>query len=262
MNEIALELAHREYFTVPEWLEREKCIMAIRVFDKQRLLAEQALTQIRDKKLYRPYSTLKEFCQRTFGWSDRRTQQVLAAEKVVASLPDEMRTKVRTERQARELSKHPEEQRPEILDEAVRFHAKNGETPTPKEIKAAADQIGKATDKDGVVIPEGDASYHWRHRSQGDEVLAKIQAAGAAVKELNQDDVMWIECELQQTIRALRSAYHLFKGGLPTYVCPKCKGKKPKDCTFCHGRGMIGTWKRKKNAGGKEFLDELSIRGQ
>jgi hypothetical protein len=264
MNELtttALDLAHREHFTVPEWLEREKHITKIREFDRVRLSAAESLTIIRDKNLYRPYASLKEFCMRMFGWSERRAQQMIASVKVVSALPKEKRTIVRTESQARELAKYPEEQRAEILDEAARFHATDGK-PTAKAIREVADQIGKAIDLAGIAIPEGDASYYWRRRREGEEVLAKIQAAGLAMKDLSQDDAMWVECELQKVTDFLKSAYLYFKGGLPAHVCTKCKGLNPKYCTFCHGRGMIGAWKWKKKEGGKEFLDELALRGK
>ena len=243
MNEIALELAHREHFTVPEWLEREKCIMAIRVFDKQRLLAEQALTQIRDKKLYRPYATLKEFCQRTFGWSDRRTQQVLAAEKVIAALPPSKRTIVRTESQARELVNVSPKKRVAVLTEAQR----NGKI-TAESIREAAQRSdgddkgsGVCSDTNGVAIPESSMAY-WNRKPEAQQVLSQISKIRTEIKKLSPDDPMWSGINLNGVIADLNSAYNRFAASVPAYVCPVCKGEKPKGCKCCKGKGVLSEY--------------------
>ncbi len=247
MNELideALALSHREHFTVPEWLEREKHVATIRLFDKHRLLAEQALTQIRDKKLYRPYGTLKEFCQRMFGWSDRRTQQVLAAEKVIASLPDKKRTMVRTERQARELSQVPDEQRVDVLKEAKR----HGEI-TAKSIKSAAKSVqGRngeeaVLDNAGIAVPATALPY-WNRKSEVNEIINAVHAIKRKIEAIPKDDPMYANVGLSGVVGDLKSAINRITGAVPAHVCPYCKGNA-NGCKPCHGRGVISEffWK-------------------
>ncbi len=262
MNDLkntALELAHRDHFTVPEWLEREKHISTIRQFDKSRLLAEQALTQIRDKKLYRPYNTLKEFCQRTFGWSDRRTQQVLAAEKVIAALPYKKRTMVRTERQARELSQVPEEQRVEVLNEVT----KNGEISAESIRKAAEKTSSKVsgrnfdrllTDVQGVVIPDASLPY-WSRKTEITEIINQIHSIKRKVEAIPKDDPLYANAGLSGVVGDLKSAINRLTGAVPAHVCPYCKGTVA-NCRQCRGTGVMSeyVW---KTAVPKEMKPEM-----
>jgi hypothetical protein len=243
-NQEALDITHREHFTVPEWLERESCITTIRQFDKSRLLAEQALTKIRDKKLFRPYNTLKEFCQRTFGWSDRRTQQVLAAEKVIASLPDKKRTIVRTESQARELSQVPEEQRVEVLKEAKQ----HGEI-TAKSIKSAAKSVQNGNgatvevDSGGIVVPTTALPF-WSRKSEVTDLINQIHAIKRKVEAIPKDDPLYANAGLSGVAADLKSAVGRLTGAIPAHVCPYCNGVKEK-CRECHSTGVMSeyVWK-------------------
>ena len=136
-TDTARELTHRKDFTDADWKERVRYVGLLRNFMGMSVAVEKAIMAIKSKKLYRPHSSLKEFCIRECGWSQRRAQQIIAGAKVVAALPAGKRTIVRTESQARELSRVPEEQRAEVLDAASRIHGKDGEI-TAASIKAAA----------------------------------------------------------------------------------------------------------------------------
>lgn len=234
------DIAFRDHFTVPEWLEREKYISAIRQFDQAHKLAEQALIQIRDKKLYRPYKTLREFCQKTFGWSERRTQQVLAAEKVVAALPDKKRTMVRTERQARELARVPEERRVEVLDAA----SDNGEV-TAKSIRTAATKVTTwPKDKSGIDIPPSALPF-WNRRQEVRDILNDISNARSAIRNISDDDKLYHSVRIRNIEGELDSAYNQLKGALPEHVCGYCKGVKSSQCRACKGTGVMSEflWK-------------------
>lgn len=102
------------------------------------------------------------------------------------------------------------------------------------------DGDSELVDKMGHPIPEGDASYYWRRRSEAEELLALITKAGKFAKTFRQDDIMWINMDVDSLLSELRSAAHRVKwAGIPRYVCTRCKGKKPVGCKACSGRGVI-----------------------
>jgi hypothetical protein len=95
-------------------------------------------------------------------------------------------------------------------------------------------------DEQGYPIPEGDASYYWSRRSQAEELLALVVAAGKYAKKLDQDDVMWINMDVNSVLSGLRLVSHRIKsGGIPRHVCLECRGVKPVKCMHCKGRGVV-----------------------
>ena len=57
-----------------------------------------ALAEIRALRLYkREYSNFQEYCQKKWGWARRYTEYVIAGAEAVQSLPEKMRTIVRSE---------------------------------------------------------------------------------------------------------------------------------------------------------------------
>lgn len=247
-------------FTKEEWTERERHVATIKNWREATTAAARALVQVKEKKLDRHYKSWKEFCERECGITTQWANQLIIYAKILTGLTLESKPGHIPVKPILELKNYPEEQHDKIVKEAKRVHSKDGKTLTVKAIREAATQIEKAIDLDGTPIPEGDASYHWRRKPEGDELVKQIHAIGVAIKKIDRNDVMYLECDVPNTVKALRAAYHMFKGGLPAYVCRKCKGKTPMNCTLCHGRGMTGTWERKQNKGGKEFMEELQIR--
>jgi hypothetical protein len=80
---------------------------------------------------------LKEFCQRECGFTERRLYQIISFAKAKAALPAKSEPLVQSERAARALSNVPETQRAEVLDEALRFHSKDGKITAESIVNAA-----------------------------------------------------------------------------------------------------------------------------
>jgi hypothetical protein len=75
-----------------------------------------ALTEIRDSKLYRAdFETFDQYCQKRWGWSQKRASHLIIASEVVKMLPVKDSTIVENEGQARQLAKVPAEKRVEVL---------------------------------------------------------------------------------------------------------------------------------------------------
>ena len=86
-TDTARELTYRKDFTDQEWSERRRHIATLRNFAGASVAAAKSRAAIRDKKLYRPHKTLKEFCQRECGFTERRLYQIISFAKVKAALP-------------------------------------------------------------------------------------------------------------------------------------------------------------------------------
>lgn len=98
-----------------------------------------ALAEIRDSKLYRSdFDTFESYLKSKWGFEKRYAQYLIASAEVVHSLPEQKRTIVRTETQARALAKVPAPEREAVLEKAVE-KAESEERPlTAKDIKESA----------------------------------------------------------------------------------------------------------------------------
>lgn len=249
MNQVyripVMELIHRDKFSDKEWSKLENCVRTVRNYDSARrnyegatIAAGRALIQIRDEKLYRGYPTLKSFCQSVFGWSDRRTQQLIKSSKVVSALPEKSEQIVRNEGQARELARVPEHKRSETLKLAERVYSKDGKI-TAKGIKAAGQKVVGPVDKIGFPIPSGDAQYYWERKQEVQDILTSISSLRSAIERISRTDPLFAYVRLGNVEGELDSAYNQMKGALPAYVCVTCNGIKPKNCGSCHGTGLL-----------------------
>jgi len=110
-------------------------------FRKRTMALVQLLRELRDDKL-KPWidecGTFEEFCEKEFGMTPRRVQQILSADSARKALCDEAPELTGTvatmgERPMRELAATPKAQRIQVLRQALKTAAK----PTAKGIKAA-----------------------------------------------------------------------------------------------------------------------------
>jgi len=73
-----------------------------------------ALSEIRDAKLYRAsHGTFEDYCRERWGMSDRRARQLMTASQIGTMVPE-----MKTERQARELSRVEPARRQEVVEKA------------------------------------------------------------------------------------------------------------------------------------------------
>lgn len=232
------DLAFESLFTDREWSERRRHIATLKNFAGASVAAAKALAAIRDGKLYRPHKSLKEFCQRECGFTEKRLYQIIKFSKVRAALPAKSLPLVDTERKARELVNVPQNQLAEVLDVAQQLHGNDG-TITAETIKqAVAEVVDEPVDDNGKPVPQM-ARKIWDRRGEAKEMLGRIRALKRAINELSDTDVMWVEVSLQGVIGDLASAISRFSSAIPAYVCPYCNGIRVQRCTACKGRGCM-----------------------
>ncbi len=238
------ELALLEQFTDQEWSDRKRYISTLRNFANAGIAAAEALTQIRDKKLYRPHSTLKEFVERECGLSKPRAYQLFKFTEVRAALPAKSLPLVDSERKARELAKIPEEKRVEALDKAVG----NGKI-TAKSIKRVAAEIVDAVEDDMGYPITKNAMQFWNRKSEVQEILSALSKARTRLSEIEDGDPLFRRVNsVRSKLEKLNEYYNEFKGALPAYVCYSCDGLNVQNCRLCGGTGVVSEFEWKSKA--------------
>lgn len=214
------------------------------------VLVGMALTEIRDGRLYRQeFFTFEEYCDKRWGWTHGRADQLIRAAAVVQALPLRLDTMVSNEGQARELAKVPESKRVEVIKAA----AKNG-TVTARSIKESAKPIIDAVvvspkpkgfnsdvkDKTGRLIPNKILEL-WNHaEAEAKESMASVAKALSAFRRGQENkDRVYCEIEFQENIGMLSSVKGDLARVAPWAVCTACQGAVPEKCTLCRGRGFI-----------------------
>ncbi len=244
MIDFASEVVRSGHFNAEQLARRSFCVRALTDFQQAGVKAWDALAEIKEKKLYWPHNSVKEFCAAECGWTDKRFYQLVNAAKVRVSLPTKSLQLLTTESQARELGKVPEEKRVTVLKEAK----KHGEI-TAKSIKSAAksvqDRNGEEAvlDNAGIVVPATALKY-WNRKSEVTEIINAIHAVKRKIECTLKDDPMYANVGLSGVVGDLKSAVNRLTGAVPAHVCPYCKGNA-NGCKPCHGRGVISEffWK-------------------
>jgi hypothetical protein len=110
--------------------------------EHQRLESLEKVIEIRDSKLYRQeHRTFEDYCQTKWGWTARRSNQLIEAAGVVASLPQNGNncSQISNEGQARELAKVEPADRPAVLEQAQAAAQSESRPMTARDIAAAAE---------------------------------------------------------------------------------------------------------------------------
>ena len=104
-----------------------------------------ALAEIRDQRLYRAeFGRFEDYCQERWGMDRRYANRLVQASKTATDLGP-MGPKPTTERQARELSRAPKEQRAKIMERATK---KTNGKPTAAAIRREAEAFSAPEDTD------------------------------------------------------------------------------------------------------------------
>jgi hypothetical protein len=242
-----------KYFDVKEISDRRRYIQTLKTFAGAYEAAGKALEAIKQRRLWRPYSSIREFCEQECGWTVRRLNQVVAYTRLKSKLPPESGTMVPNERVARELARVPEDQREAVLAEA----SKNGKV-TAKVVKEIVDKLLGTVepvedeaerviidlDKTGYPIPES-ALMVWKRRAEPEKILNVLKQARDMMQELMQmqsgpnPDLLYAGVHCNGIYAKLANACREFKEAIPYAVCTTCQGIHPETCNYCKGRGMI-----------------------
>lgn len=203
-----------------------------------------ALLEIKTSRLYREeFNTWEEFCRNAYQIGERRahylisafeTQEIIKKANERAKLTGTMVPLLTNERQARELSKVPENDRVKVLQSA----SQNGPI-TAKSIAAAASRPEIRMDAIGRVIPDEILSEWDRATELGSRLRSLASEIKNAVKRgLDEKDVIFAEI-LNPTISEASQLGYSLSQIIPHSVCPMCQGKIRKTCQLCRKRGWI-----------------------
>lgn len=226
-----------------------------------------ALTEIRDRKLYRQdFKTWEEYCQKRWGWSQRRSHQLIEAAAVVESLSKEsgtavplLKSAVPTERAARELGKIPPPQRKQIVEQAVcnkkpltapAIKAKFPPPPTKPAPKAETPirseppkkEKPKLLDETGHPVPE-ELLGLWNRAQEVQDWLTTLSRLKGVIEQAQESkDALYQEINFSELSADLARAYKELKRAKPYAVC-SCGGMASRhQCRLCKGRGLISSF--------------------
>lgn len=244
MIDFARDVMRSGHFNAEQLARRNFCVSALTDFQTAAVKAWDALDEVKEKKLYWPHDSLKEFCRVECGWTDARFYQLASASKVRKSLPPEIQPLVESERQAREIAKVPQEKRAEVVDDAIRFHSKDGSL-TVKAIKDSAKRknpLAGLEDALGMEIPS-EALPYWNRRHEIQEMMNLASALKVALENISEKDPLYRRLwPIGGMKKELESIYGSLRGILPSYVCGYCNGVKVENCSGCKGTGLLSVY--------------------
>jgi hypothetical protein len=200
-----------------------------------------ALTEIRDKKLYRAeHGTFEKYCERVWGWTRKNAYQLIAAAPVAKCNPEVTNVKA-----AVALSKVPPPKRAEVLKKI------EGKVTAPA-IKRASQPPQKPTrtillDGTGIEVPQH-ALTTWNRMAEVQQLLTILSAVRGALRKAQADkDILFAEVDFTDDLAKLNQVYVDLQTAKPFAVCPECNGKLLSKSCKCHGRGFISEfyWKNK-----------------
>jgi hypothetical protein len=163
--------------------------------------------------------------------------------KTLLSLPSHIAPLVQNERQIREIKKHPQDKRPEIVEDAIRFHAKGKKLTTKAISDAAIVKSFEEEDKHGNPIPAAALPY-WNRRDEIEDMMSHASALRVSFSKISESDPLYhrlwpvggMKQELDGIFRALQ-------GILPSYVCGYCEGTNDvENCKGCNGTGLLSVY--------------------
>jgi ParB-like chromosome segregation protein Spo0J len=201
--------------------------------------AEKALNMVMDLNLARRQLTQSQkanaIAKATLLYEQGDRVDLRPGTEVTGDLAKKAGVSESTVERAKKILRHGTEEEKKALETGT-AKAK----PLAEAIRAREKQSdnGEVVDDNGTPVPV-EAREYWNRKSEAKMVLGQISAARSQVKKLLPDDPMWARVNLNGVIADLNAAYNRFSSAVPAYVCPYCKGRKPDDCKFCKGRGVV-----------------------
>jgi alkylated DNA nucleotide flippase Atl1 len=235
--------------TTTESARLDKLEKIIKAGERTFIEVGDALTEIRDKKLYRSdHSTFEKYCAVVWGWGASRGRQLCIAAAVAGEIKSVTKVTLSNEAAARAVAKLPPPRRAEV----VREIADSGRIVTAKEVAKAAGKpparpVAAILDGTGLPIPK-EVLPLWNRLPEVQELLTMASVIiGALGKAQEDEDILFSEVDFTDCIAHLKQAYADIKCAKPFAVCPSCAGKLPKDCATCTGRGFVSGFYWKHN---------------
>lgn len=210
------------------------------------------LMEIRERKLYGiTADTFEEYIKVRWGWTKQRAYQIIAARKVVDSLPPKSQPVVDSEKKARVLINVPVPQRQTVIREAVR-EAPNGR-PTARHIEEAVQRVAPPpppqkppakeilVDETGWEIPDN-LEKLWDRIPEVKEKLTNLSSLRGLLRRVKDNrDVLWRSVNLDSVMMQVDQLFADIKEAIPYAVCPYCQGRAEtaSHCAECKQRGVV-----------------------
>jgi len=204
----------------------------------------EALTEIRDKRLYREeYKTFEAYVNRELSLSKTHVNRMIQQHEVEQDLTP---TGVKLpERHARELVKAPKEKRQEAANKAQKKAAAEGRKPKANDYKKAVKELEYediADDDDELEMPVQmkEAELAVANGSGiGKSIVKHLNAAITVIKGL--EDVPGNELLIareKSILRELDNVKQAVNVTIPHSVCPRCGGA---GCAQCGNMGWVNS---------------------
>lgn len=209
------------------------------------------LMEIRERQLYGIMAdTFEEYVRIRWGWTKQRAYQLIAARKVVDSLPPESQLVVDSETKARPLVSVPEKQRAKVVQQAV-ADAPNGK-PTARHIEEAAERVTAPTpqkppakeilvDETGWPVPDN-LEILFDRIPEVKEKMTHLSALRGMLRRVKDNrDVLWRSVNLDSVMMQVDQLFADIKEAIPYAVCPYCQGRAETltHCANCKQRGVV-----------------------
>lgn len=214
------------------------------------------LIEVRDRKLYGIMAdTFEEYIRIRWGWTKQRAYQIIAAKRVVDSLPPKSQLVVDSETKARPLVNVPEQDRPRVIRQAV-SEAPNGK-PTARHIEEAAERVTSPPpqkpqskeppakeiliDETGWPVPDNLEMLFDRIPEVREKMTHLSALRGMLRRVKDNRDVLWRSVNLDSAMMQVDQLFADIKEAIPYAVCPYCQGRAETltHCANCKQRGVV-----------------------
>jgi hypothetical protein len=227
--------------TTRESAELKKLEAVIKKHKDAWIQVGEALTKIRDTKLYREkYETFEAYCEEVWGWSKKHAYHLIASAPIGKSNP-----LLTSANAAKALSKVPVPQRAAVVAQA----ASSGAV-TAKSIANAAQKppvTTAAVQKDGTGFPIPPESLDlWESAETVVEILTYLAAIRSRIDDAQDSgNKLFAEVNFKSVCASIDQAKADLETARPYAVCVTCNGTEPEGCLDCKGRGFVSKfyWK-------------------
>jgi hypothetical protein len=227
--------------TIQESSRLKQLEKIIKAGEKTFIEVGEALTEIRDNKLYRQeHGTFEKYIQRVWGWNRSHGYQLISAAKIAVETKMSTNVDIPNELAARVLSKIPPPKRSGIISKIVAT-GKSITANTIKSLSQPPQKPASAIQKDGTGLPiPKEIEPLWNRMPEAQDLLTKLSSVrGVLRKAQDEKDILFVEVDFTDSQAKLSQVFIDLHRTKPFAVCPTCQGKLPKGCLLCKGRGFI-----------------------
>jgi len=255
----------------------DECELAITQHQEGFLIVAEALTEIKEAKLWKAtHASFEEYCEKRWKWTSHRVRQLIRGAEIQHELENDASKNgtmvpLLNERSTRELARVPRTRRLQVVASA----STDGKPPSSGAIREAAkqDQAKPAPQKDveieldktGYPIPEARIPL-WNRSEEVQVMLRQISEIRASIKRFmdaasdGRGDILFKRTSLSSVHKSLCDAYNDLNTAVPYAVCPDCQGHRADTCMTCKGLGLLSKYHWNQVSDDAKKLRELSVK--